>query len=574
MTRTWWYKLIFLTFMIVMAVLNVIPTIFPNIDAKKFVVKERINLGLDLQGGLYMIMGIDFPEVYKESITRNSGTIKARMKEKGFEMMDVKIDDKSDPMNPTFSFRLTDKSRAEDFRAIFKEEYGNDFVVALQQGERFTISFNVARLDFQRSRTVKQAIEVIRNRIDEFGVSEPVIASHGSEKILVELPGVKNIERAKALIGQTAKLEFKMVYSGSKIKAGEVEVLINKARDENKEKFSEGLELSAEVKHLNEILKKKLPEDTEIAFERLKDPTTNKVVGKRPYLLLKKVDVTGEDLQNAFVSIDQTNNQPFVSLSFNYRGAEKFAKLTGDNVGKNLAIVLDGIIHSAPNLTEKIPNGQARITMGRGNYQEIMKDAGDLAIVLRAGALPAKLEFQEQRVVGPSLGADSIAAGKKASLIAFALVLIFMIVYYRFSGIIANVALGLNSLFILAILVGLEATLTLPGIAGIALTLGMAVDANVIIYERIREELRNGKSSIAALEQGFARAISTILDANITTAVAALVLMEFGSGPIRGFAVTLLIGIVTSLFTAVFVSRLLFDLWLGRPGRDEVAISI
>jgi len=239
-----------------------------------------------------------------------------------------------------------------------------------------------------------------------------------------------------------------------------------------------------------------------------------------------------------------------------------------------LAIVLDGIVHSAPNLTEKIPNGQARITMGRGNYQEIMKEASDLSIVLRAGALPAQLEFQEQRVVGPSLGADSIAAGKKASFVAFFLVLIFMIFYYRLSGVIANVALALNSLFIMAILVGLEATLTLPGIAGIALTLGMAVDANVIIYERIREEFRNGKSAIAALEQGFSRAIRTILDANVTTAVAALVLMEFGTGPIRGFAVTLLIGIVTSLFTAVFVSRLLFDFWLGRSGKGDTALSI
>ena len=545
-------------------------------DTKNFPVKERINLGLDLQGGLYIIMGVELPAVLKESLLRNSrNMLKDYMEEKGFSIKEIQFYDGSQPDDPQVKVVLKDPLQTEDFRAELKKEFSYYFRITLQEKGAFRIAFSVTQIATAKERTVAQSIEVIRNRIDEFGVSEPTIVSYGKEKILIELPGVKDIERAKALIGQTAKLEFQIV-ERKKMPSGELTNKIDKAMRENKAMFpEEGMKLSKRVSLLNELLKNDLPKGTEIAFERKKDPVTNKTIDLIPYLLRSKVDVTGEDLQSATVSIDGENNMPFVSLTFNYQGGNKFARLTGDNVGELLAIVLDGVVFQAPILEEKISHGQARITLGRGNYQETLKEAKELAIVLRAGALPAKLEFQEQRVVGPGLGADSIEAGKKASVVALLLILAFMFFYYKFAGLLASFALMLNAAFIFAALIGLEATLTLPGVAGIALTIGMAVDANVIIYERIREELRKGKSAIAALDQGFSRAFRSILDANVTTAVAALVLMEFGTGPIRGFAVTLLIGIITSLFTAVFATRLLFDWWLSNPKRAAAtSISI
>ena len=575
--KTWWYKLIFLLFIVVIAALNLIPTLFPEMDTKNFPVKNRINLGLDLQGGLYIIMGIELPAVLKESLLRNSrNMLKDYMEEKNFSITDIQYYSESNPEDPQVEISLKDPSQTESFRAELKKEFTYFFRIVQQKKGKFRIAFSTEQIATAKEKTVAQSIEVIRNRIDEFGVSEPTIVSYGQEKILIELPGVKDIESAKSLIGQTAKLEFQIV-ERKKMSPGELTKKIDGVMAANKAMFpeEESLKLSKRVALLNDLLKDELPKETEIAFERRKDPITNKTIDLIPHLLRSKVDVTGEDLQSATVSMDRENNTPFVSLTFNYQGGNKFARLTGDNVGELLAIVLDGVVHQAPVLEEKISHGQARITLGRGNYQETLKEAKELAIVLRAGALPAKLEFEEQRVVGPSLGADSIEAGKKASVVALLLILVFMIFYYKVAGILASFALMLNSAFIFAILIGLEATLTLPGVAGIALTIGMAVDANVIIYERIREELRKGKSSVAALDQGFSRAFRSILDANVTTAVAALVLMEFGTGPIRGFAVTLLIGIITSLFTAVFCTRLLCDWWISRPGKDSSApISI
>ncbi len=577
MRKSWWYKFILFLGLTTIAVLQVIPTLFPQIDLENFPIKNRINLGLDLQGGLYMIMGAQFPEVFKENLTRTTETMIKEFKNnedgtfkiKGFEFIK-----NSPPLDPQMEIILEDPKNAENFRISLKEIYGTTYKIVLQEGARFVLALSNSQLTFIRTKTIEQAIEVIRNRTDKFGVKEPVITSHGSDKILIELPGVKDVDRAKSIIGKVAKLEFQIVDDES-ITPAKLAALVVKIEKENKDSFPKKLDLSTYVSNINKFVGKEIPKDTEIAFGRIKDPVTGKETGKLPYLLKKKVDVTGQDLQDAFASIDQQDRFPIVSLNFNYRGTAKFDKLTGDNVGKRLAIVLDGVVYTAPVLQERISQGSARISMGRGNYQDILKEASDIAIILRAGALPAKLEFQEQRVVGPSLGADSIASGRKASLIAFALIFLFMIIYYKFAGCISVVALLLNSLFIFAILVGLGATLTLPGIAGIALTIGMSVDANVIIYERIREELRMGKSAVSALEQGFSYAWATILDANITTAVAALVLMEFGTGPIRGFAVTLLIGIITSLFTAVFVTRMLFDLWIMRPSRkNEAMISI
>jgi preprotein translocase subunit SecD len=573
MPRSWWYRTIFMLLAMVFGILHVIPTMFPNLDAKKLPVKHRINLGLDLQGGLYLVLGVEFPTVYRESLIRNAKTLESDMKKRGVGIKSVNLIETSAPTDPLVDVQIEDPAKAEEFRSKLKSDWGSIFRIERQSGTGFSLGFTSEHLLYVNEKTISQSIEVIRNRIDEFGVSEPVITSHGKDRILIELPGVQDVERAKSLIGQTAKLEFKIVQDHS-LSQSALQGLIDKIIAANKEKFPEDQKLSEYVRLLNSLGATQLPEGTEIAFERIKDPVTNNIVGKTPYLLSKQVDVTGEDLQDAFVSVDQQDNMPFVSLNFNYRGAEKFEKVTGENVRKRLAIVLDGVVHSAPVLQEKIGGGKARITMGRGNYEATLKESTDLAIVLRAGALPAQLQFQEERVVGPSLGADSIRDGKVASWISFGLIFFFMVLIYRVSGLIANFALALNGLLILAILVGLEATLTLPGIAGIALTLGMAVDANIIIYERIREELRSGKSVMAAVDMGFSRASSTIIDANVTTAIAALVLMEFGTGPVRGFAVTLLVGLATSMFTAVFISKIFFDLWLQTSDRARKALSI
>lgn len=572
MPKKWWYKFLFLCFLIGVSVMHMIPTMMPEMNVEKFPVKERINLGLDLQGGLYMILGIDFPAVYREKMTRTAATIVASAQsEKDIVISGNKLVEGGDPLNPEVVLTLANAGKAEEFRAFVKEQYFN-IRIALQDGPNFTLAFTGQFITEVQTNTVAQSIEVIRNRIDEFGVSEPVITSHGDEKVLIELPGVKDVERAKNLIGQTAKLEFQIV--SEEMSVGEVSALIDEAVRNNPKNFPENQKLSDYVRNLNQKLAGKLPENTELAFERIRDQFGKDTDEKVPYLLNTQVDVTGEDLQDAFVSQDPQTNRPVVALRFNFAGANKFDVLTGDNVGKRLAIVLDGVVKTAPNLTERISGGSAQITLGSGNIEQIYKEAADISTVLRAGALPARLEFQEQRVVGPSLGADSIESGKMAASIAALLVLSFMLIYYRGAGLVSNICLLLNGLFIFAILIGMEATLTLPGIAGIALTLGIAVDANVIVYERIREELRLGKSPVAAVEQGFARALSSIFDANITTAVAAIVLMNFGAGPVRGFGVTLLIGIVTTLFTAVFVNRMLFELWVMKPGKAPQKLSI
>jgi preprotein translocase subunit SecD len=367
---------------------------------------------------------------------------------------------------------------------------------------------------------VDQALETIRNRIDQFGVSEPDIRPQEGNRILIQLPGIKDPERAIGLIGRTARLEFKLV---------------------------------DEENSVEEALKGKMPPGGEILYQEIIDTKTGRM-RKVPYLLKKRTLLTGEYITDARVQIDSQYNEPYVSLSFDNRGARLFERITEENIKKKLSIVLDDKVYSAPVIQDKISGGRAQIT-GRFTTDE----ARDLAIVLRAGALPAPVKILEERTVGPSLGKDSIDKGFKSMIIAGIVVILFMAVYYGLSGVIADLALLLNVLFIMAALAFFGATLTLPGIAGMILTIGMSVDANVLIFERIREELRLGKTSRAAIEGGYQKALVTILDANVTTLIAALVLFQFGTGPVRGFAVTLSIGIFASLFTAIFATRVVFD---------------
>ncbi|MDP8230481.1 MAG: protein translocase subunit SecD [Candidatus Gorgyraea atricola] len=384
----------------------------------------------------------------------------------------------------------------------------------LQGGMHLVLKVDTEKVPEEaREDAPNRALEVIRNRIDQFGVREPLIQRQGKNAIVVQLPGITDRARALELIGKTALLEFKIVESDEELnkRAGEGDI-------------PDGYDL--------------------------------KVVEKEKLLLRRETVLTGDTLVNAEVKFDQSRfNEPYIAIEFNSKGAALFSKITGQSVGERLAIVLDGKVHSAPRINERIPSGRASIT-GRFTIEE----AGDLAIVLRAGALPAPIYIEEERTVGPLLGKDSIESGVRASLIGVALVLGFMLLYYLFAGVVASIAMLLNFVIVLGVLGWLHTTLTLPGIAGMILVIGMAVDANVLIYERIREELAIGKHIRSAVAAGYNKAFITILDSNITTLIAAALLFKFGTGPIRGFGVTLSIGILASMFTSIFVTRIIFDL--------------
>jgi preprotein translocase subunit SecD len=406
------------------------------------------------------------------------------------------------------SVRLSNQENTEAFDEILNKEFPRVRLVSkTSEGEDLVVLLDLPEQEVKyiKEMASKQAMETIRNRIDQFGVSEP---------------DIRRQERAINLIGQTALLEFKLVDEEHDVK---------------------------------DALKGKIPPADEILYQVTEDKVTRREI-KTPFLIKKRTYLTGEYLTDARVQIDSQFGEPYVSIDFDKKGGRLFERITEANVKKRLAIVLDGRIYSAPVIQEKISGGQARIT---GNFTT--EEARDLAIVLRAGALPAPVMILEERTVGPSLGRDSIEKGLLSMWVGGILVVLFIAVYYKGAGLIANVALCLNIMLIAAGLAFFQATLTLPGIAGIILTIGMAVDANVIIFERIREEARLGKTPRAAVDGGYSKATLTILDANVTTLIAALVLFQFGTGPVKGFAVTLSIGILASLFTAIVVSRLIFD---------------
>ncbi|MBA4423411.1 MAG: protein translocase subunit SecD, partial [Syntrophus sp. (in: bacteria)] len=434
------------------------------------------------------------------------------------------------------TFEFPDVPARDAFEKLLRDEYPDLEIATSEMVEGrglVTLKIRDKRAAEIKKMAVEQSLETIRNRVDQFGISEPEIIPQGTDRIIVQLPGVKDTARAKSLIGQTALLEFKLV------------------DDEHS---------------LDDALKGNIPEGSIVAYESRMDRTSGRR-SQNPILLNNKSLLTGDALESAKVQIGDRFGEPHVSLKFNAQGAKDFDRITGDNVKKRLAIVLDGMVHSAPVIQERISGGQAQVT---GSFT--MEEATDLAIVLRAGALPAPVNILEERTVGPSLGQDSIDKGTWASIIASILILIFMIIYYRLTGFIADVALAMNMLLLLGVMAAFKATLTLPGIAGIVLTLGMAVDANVLINERIREELRLGKTLRAAIEAGYTKAFLTIFDSNVTTLVAALFLFGFGTGPVKGFAVTLTIGIVVSMFTAIVVTRIIFDYLIWNRKIQKISI--
>ena len=569
MNRSWWYRFSLLLFLSIVAIMAVIPTFFGfEPEKSEFPVKSKINLGLDLQGGLYMVLGIDFNKVYRDEVKNYIKKVEKTLADEGIgsQIGELSV---IDPEDPKHTLTLSNVGQLEAATDKIDEFYS--FPLRLVGSEGTTLTYALGR-EFKEDiedNAVKKSIEVIRNRIDEFGVTEPEIVSLGEDRIVVQLPGVKDIERAKDLIGKTAKLSFRIVNE-------EVNPATLQTWMETSEKdglvYKRGQRFSEYALQMNQKFKDEIPNGFELVFKKILNPGNNEVEQLIPYVVESTPSVTGEEIQDAVVRIDPQDNQPYVGITFKSQGAKLFEQVTGDNIGKRLAIILDNNVYSDPVIQSRIGGGNAQITLGQGNYNDLLKEARDLSLVLRAGALPVELEFQEQRIVGPSLGADSIEKAETAGLIGAFIVLLFIIIYYKISGVLAIKALALNVIFVLACLVGLEATLTLPGIAGIVLTVGMAIDGNIIIFERIKEELAIGTPAREAVATGFSRAFWTILDANLTTAVAGLMLLNFGTGPIRGFAVTLLIGIACTVYTSYFVSRLYFEFYMARNGGKKVSI--
>ncbi len=483
--------------------------------------KRNINLGLDLQGGSYLLLEIDNSPVIEQQLQNKLIQIKKYFKEKNIVYKNFKIIDGSKIVfstNKEFIENVTSllKGKNSELNPYYDTYKSNQFNL-LFSDDIFELSYSNYGLVNLKSSSQNQAIEIVRRRVDEIGTNEPNILKRGSDRILVELPGLDNPDRIKSLLGKTANLTFRFVTQN--------------------EEESFGTE--------------------EITFQ---DGSTTAIVSKR-------IVLSGDNLTDAQPRMDNLTNQTVVTFNLDRVGAKKFAKATSSGVGKKLAIILDGKIISAPNISEPIIGGSGQIT---GNFT--FQSATDLALLLRSGALPAPLKIIEERTVGPDLGQDSINAGILSLIIGFTLVVIFMIIKYKIFGLIANITLISNLLLLIGVLTLFEATLTLPGIAGIILTVGMAVDANVLIFERIKEEIKNENNKIIAFDNGYLKSKSTILDANVTTLIAALILFVLGSGPVKGFALTLGVGILTTLFSVYFIARLLTALYVINNKNKEKII--
>ena len=537
-----------------------------------------MTLGLDLQGGVHMVMGVDLDEVVASQLKVYTASMERTLKDKG--VVFKKVTPNQDRAEIEIEVDKKESIAAVDTEV--GERYLQVVEVVGEDGNFIVLKLSRTHEDDVRSRALEQSIETIRNRIDEFGVAEPVITKKGDDQILVQFPGAKEPERLKALIGQTAKLSFQIVPdSNDPAKNSELTGNLVKwiedaeiAGGYTRESFDR---LSLYREKLMTDLADKLPKDTIIAFERLNNPNVVDNIQLNPYVLSTVNVLSGEYIENAFVSLDSGASnmgpqRPIVSFQMSPAGAPLMGDLTRTYKGYQMAIVLDGIVKSAPNINGVITDS-GQITLGTGNFDTVSQEAHDLSIVLRAGALPANIEVQEERIIGPSMGRDSIEAGKKALVLASTLIFIFMIIYYGWAGFIGSVATIANICIIFAILGLMGATLTLPGIAGIVLTIGMAVDALIIIFERMREEIRNGRTTQQVIEQGFSHAFSTILDSNITTAIGAFMLLQFGTGTIRGFSLTLIVGIMANVFTATFMTRSFFK-YLKNDNSDELTMGL
>ncbi len=482
---------------------------------------KQISLGLDLQGGSHLLLEVEVEVVVGERLEALEDEVRTTLR--GAKIGYTGLGVAGETVGLTLRDPATDEETA---RGLLRDIDRNLLVTSDEETGAVTLAFNEAALTAIRDSAVSQSLEIVRRRIDETGTREPTIQRQGSDRILVQLPGVDDPDRIKSILGKTAKLTFQLVDVNTTV---------------------------------GDALMGRLP-----AGSRLYESDDEVDANGRPvqYVVKRRIMVGGEHLIDAQPSFQ--DNQSVVAFSFDPVGARKFGDVTSKNVGRPFAIILDGKVISAPVIRSAITGGRGIIT---GNFT--VQETTDFALLLRAGALPAPLTILEERTVGPDLGADSVRAGKIAAVLGLAFVLVFMGVCYGLFGLAANIALLMNVVLLAAALSALQATLTLPGIAGIVLTIGMAVDANVLIFERIREESRLGRGPVNAIDAGYRRAMTTIIDSNLTTLIAALLLFQFGSGPVKGFAVTLSIGLVTSMFSAIMVTRLLVVLWL-RQKRPQV----
>jgi preprotein translocase subunit SecD len=503
---------------IVAAIIYLLPTFVGTLPSwwGNFLPTARINLGLDLQGGSHLVLGVKVDKAIENNIERLKTDLTNALREKGVSSASVDREE-------TLIHVKVPAADAERVRGVLKGEFANLVEAKPSKTDagssEYFLTLSKDELKSLRDYAVDQSLETIRNRIDQFGVSEPIIQREGQENILIQLPGIQDPERAKEIIGKTALLEFKLV-------------------DDNA--------------NVEEAIKNGPPPGRQLLYGHVGKVESG--AAKQAFVLESRALMTGEYIQDAKVRPAQQLQGASVELILNNSGAKLFDQITAANVKRRLAIVLDNSVYSAPVIQERIGGGRASIS---GNFD--IKEARDLAIVLRAGALPAPVEILEERTVGPSLGSDSIRQGVISFVVGSSLVIIFMLAYYKGAGALADVALLFHILFLLAILAAFQAVLTMPGIAGIVLIAGMAVDANVLINERIREELRAGRAPRSAIEAGFQHAMPAIIDTNVTTFISGLILFQFGTGPIKGFAITLCVGILTTVVTAVYMTRIYYD---------------
>lgn len=501
--------------------------------------QKTINLGLELQGGSHLQLEVDMKAVHRDHMQSILDEARAILRKQQIGYTNLKVDriqvqeKGGESSQDGVVFSLRDPAQGESVRKLLRK-IDADWIITIDEKGHGTIHLSEESILKRQKLVIEQSIEVVRRRVDESGTKEPIIQAQGKDRIILQLPGVSTPDEVKKLLGKTAKLTFHLVDENAV-----------PSYDENGKPVGQ------------------VPPGTELMPEVVKRGGEDLI---RYVPVRKQVMVSGDTLIDAQVSMTE-NGQPAVSLKFNAVGARKFGEMSKNYLKKQFAIVLDNQVISAPVFQQIIPDGNGQIS---GHFT--IKEANDLALLLRAGALPAPLKVIEERTVGPSLGADSIADGRNATLLAFVLVSIFMIMNYSLFGVFANVALVFNLTLLFGALSLLQATLTLPGIAAIALTIGMAVDANVLIYERIKEEMRHGLRPVAAIEAGYKRAMTTIVDANVTSLIGSAVLFEFGTGPIRGFAVNLALGILISMFTAIALTKLLMSVWFGKKTRKTLPL--
>ncbi|MFN2546052.1 MAG: protein translocase subunit SecD [Myxococcales bacterium] len=587
MDRSWYWKAGFIAAVTLLAIWALVPSVtyfrMPATERNetsafdkarpKWAPAKHLNLGLDLQGGIHLVMGVEVDKAVREKAVRRAEEISAELERKDIKGADVR----GDPDTGIVTVTVPDVSKAKN---LVSDEY-TDMYIRRVTGSSFELTMKDDAVKQLKEGAVDQAVKAIRNRVDKWGVSEPTIAKRGDASILVQLPGYSNPEKAKELIGKTAQLEFKIVDDADQTVTTFKDLPEGVTLDWDRytgagdATVSSPFLKSADRTLLEQYIKDKAPKDHVFAIGKIETRPGLAAV-YRTWLLDRRQGLTGEYITDARVAFDQSpgeGNRPYVQLTFNKTGADLFGTLTKNNVKKRMAIVLDDTVDSAPIIQTEIPGGICSIHLGGLKpINEILDEAKDLALVLKSGALPAPVRILEERSVGASLGPELIRRGSMAALVGLLAVLLFMAVYYRFSGVVADVALVLNGFVVLAIMAGLNSTLTLPGIAGFVLTLGMAVDANVLINERIREELKTGKAIGSAIKTGYDKVFWTIFDGHVTALVAGFVIRAYGSGPVRGFATTLIIGLLASMFTSIVVTRAIVE-WFVSHGKLHKAVS-